>query len=304
MKKILLLIIISLISFSPIYAESNGIWNLAEDIRGGIFALDEQLSTFNFTFINPVYFLTNIEIFGNVKSDSLNTTEICINNDCKSAWPPASTLTPPPICNGNNALQWNGVTWSCKDFVPACANECAFNGQKQCSGASVLTCGNFDADSCLEWDGGSFCANGCAAGTCINCVSQNSFTCFAGNVWWYNSCGAREFVKQACPSGCTGNTCNIPTTLNLDCSRVGIVPNWYKTEGRCGDVAGMNYWEGQYAALVPAVKTAAQLHADFIFAYNLDCNAVAGTINRPICHNKLLCNPGLTYVTNTNYCVN
>lgn len=39
-----------------IWADSNGIWTDAKDIRGGTFGSDEQPDTTNFTFINPVYF--------------------------------------------------------------------------------------------------------------------------------------------------------------------------------------------------------------------------------------------------------
>lgn len=38
-----------------IWADSNGIWTDAKDIRGGTFGSDEQPDTTNYTFINPVY---------------------------------------------------------------------------------------------------------------------------------------------------------------------------------------------------------------------------------------------------------
>jgi hypothetical protein len=43
-----------------VFAESNGIWNRAEDIRGGIFGDDEDPS--DFSFVNPVEFNESVII--------------------------------------------------------------------------------------------------------------------------------------------------------------------------------------------------------------------------------------------------
>ncbi|MCA9460090.1 MAG: hypothetical protein KC550_06085 [Nanoarchaeota archaeon] len=101
--------------------------------------------------------------------------------DCQiinSSAPPAcldSIWNPNPntICSGNAFTQTSNCantrpsigTRFCPP-PPACSDECAFNGQRTCSGNNALTCGNYDADACLEWNAGVFCANGCSGGTC------------------------------------------------------------------------------------------------------------------------------------------
>lgn len=44
------------------YADSNGIWFFAEDVRGGTFASDEQNATSDFIFLNPVYLFDDVGI--------------------------------------------------------------------------------------------------------------------------------------------------------------------------------------------------------------------------------------------------
>lgn len=52
---------------------------------------------------------------------------------------------------------------------PVCTNDCSASGQTQCSGSNIQTCGNYDADVCLEWGGSSACACGCGGGICSTC---------------------------------------------------------------------------------------------------------------------------------------
>jgi len=62
-----------------------------------------------------------------------------------------------------------GLTCSNGACAATCSDECATSGQAICSGAgSVVTCGNFDADSCLELGSPVSCgaAEVCLAGAC------------------------------------------------------------------------------------------------------------------------------------------
>lgn len=65
------IIILVLLFFGGfIYADTNGVWNRAEDVLGGTFGADEQIANMNYTFINPVYFKD--KVFGttlNISSD-------------------------------------------------------------------------------------------------------------------------------------------------------------------------------------------------------------------------------------------
>lgn len=49
-----------------------------------------------------------------------------------------------------------------------CNNDCPAQGATTCQGAQVLTCGNYDADSCLEYSAAANCPNGqvCSVGAC------------------------------------------------------------------------------------------------------------------------------------------
>jgi subtilisin-like proprotein convertase family protein len=41
------------------------------------------------------------------------------------------------------------------------------------------------------------------------CISYQTYSCYANDVYWYDSCGVREDKKEECgTAGCTGNTCN------------------------------------------------------------------------------------------------
>ncbi|MDO8460364.1 MAG: hypothetical protein Q7S74_04600, partial [Nanoarchaeota archaeon] len=57
----------------------------------------------------------------------------------------------------------NPTQFTAKNCNPmlSCTNECSSTGQTQCSGSNQLTCGNYDADSCLEWFNTASCAYGC-----------------------------------------------------------------------------------------------------------------------------------------------
>ena len=67
-------LVLSLIG--TIWAESNGVWIESKDIRGGTFGSDEQGSTSDFTFINPVDFNSEVEMdtakVKTIKSNSAN----------------------------------------------------------------------------------------------------------------------------------------------------------------------------------------------------------------------------------------
>lgn len=57
-----IIVLISLFFGTLIWADSNGIWTDASDLRGGTFGSDEVDTTTFYRFINPVYFDTNVGI--------------------------------------------------------------------------------------------------------------------------------------------------------------------------------------------------------------------------------------------------
>jgi hypothetical protein len=72
-----------------------------------------------------------------------------------------------------NFLKFFGVTGKAYESVDAinqtnqtCTNDCSYSGQTTCSDNYAKTCGNYDADICLEWNSGTYCSNGCLNGAC------------------------------------------------------------------------------------------------------------------------------------------
>ncbi|MDA3855162.1 MAG: hypothetical protein PF569_02800 [Candidatus Woesearchaeota archaeon] len=63
-KSILAIISLFIILFMSmfLYADVNGVWHRAEDIRGGIFGLDQDEAPTDYQFINPVDFDDEITV--------------------------------------------------------------------------------------------------------------------------------------------------------------------------------------------------------------------------------------------------
>ena len=63
-------VFITSLFFGMLWAEDiNGIWTLAEDIRGGTFGFDEQHLTTNYTFVNPLYLTSNLTLINITNCD-------------------------------------------------------------------------------------------------------------------------------------------------------------------------------------------------------------------------------------------
>ena len=81
-----ILILLILFFGGLVWSDTNGVWQYANDTRGGVFGNDEQGFTTDFTFINPVFFgqplksLTNpsyfITIEGRTQLNDLSTNKI------------------------------------------------------------------------------------------------------------------------------------------------------------------------------------------------------------------------------------
>lgn len=101
-----------------------------------------------------------------------------------------------------------------------CSNECT-SGQKRCYGNYAQNCGDYDSDSCLEWNTGTYCQFGCRDGICnqdpcagILCNSPPTSYC-NGNIRYYyastgscsgGSCYYHHF-NQTCEFGCASGQC-------------------------------------------------------------------------------------------------
>ncbi|MFC1654824.1 PPC domain-containing protein [Myxococcota bacterium] len=86
--------------------------------------------------------------------------------------------------DADDCLEWGDVTQCTGGQVcyngncgPACTDQCTRQGEKQCTTdeRGYVTCGNYDADPCLEWGAEAACAptEKCQDGVCVfNCVNE------------------------------------------------------------------------------------------------------------------------------------
>ena len=91
-----------------------------------------------------------------------------------------------------------------------CVDECSFFYQRGCVGDTFYrTCGNFDCDTCLEWSSPFSCGTDkiCSTnGLCVtSCTDHDYKQCYSGDVYWYDSCNAREEKVYECGSDYTGS---------------------------------------------------------------------------------------------------
>jgi len=86
--------------------------------------------------------------------------------------------------------------------------------------------------SCYEWMYSGSCYSSGKPRPCSSCgqtcidagstaycecipTSHYSSSCYNGHVYWYDSCGGREGVKELCDWGCSGNTCLDEPTITV-----------------------------------------------------------------------------------------
>ena len=137
--------------------------------------------------------------------------------------------------NSDGCMDWGpitacqrGETCSNGNCSVECTNECA-NGAKRCDGVGgYQQCGDFDADSCLEWGStiacadGETCSNGVCGATCQNeCDTEDEHQCTVSGDG-YQVCSVNNDTStcftwgpviscdqgQACQSGTCIEPCN------------------------------------------------------------------------------------------------
>ena len=99
-------------------------------------------------------------------------------------------------------------TWTFSDTCNACGNG-------TCDAVEGEACdGNFDfcGSTCVDFGfssyGGSLSCNpDCTIDTNSCCLAHDSFDCAMGDVYWFNSCGDREEIKENCVAGCGAGIC-------------------------------------------------------------------------------------------------
>jgi hypothetical protein len=158
-----------------------------------------------------------------------------------------------------------GAAEACTDgqCVRVCDDECV-DGGAQCVAAGVETCGNFDADPCLEWSGTVPCGadERCDDGACIESVLPCEDACAAGearcgvigveNCGNYDDDACTEFsAEQPCAAGqrceqgaCVDDCVDDCGAGTTDCDAGGVVT--------CGEFDGDACLEFGLAEACPA----------------------------------------------------
>jgi hypothetical protein len=96
----------------------------------------------------------------------------------------------------------------CTFDTTACESSPCFFGQTRCLDATTQqTCGNYDADACLEWGGDFSCPAGCAGVSCVGC-----------------DCGD-NVLQPECGEECDGSDATAcPGRCQIDCTCIPCTP--------------------------------------------------------------------------------
>jgi hypothetical protein len=148
------------------------------------------------------------------------------------------------ICDGIDNNCDNTIDEGCS----VCSDDCS-SGQTQCSGTQVQTCGNYDADSCLEWSTAIDCPSGqtCSGTSCVSsgctqetvdinkdgsfslcgCDGTDGYVCDkdGGSVGDGLCMGSSCINNQPVSAGCVSGACST-TSLNTSVCSFSSSAGW------------------------------------------------------------------------------
>jgi hypothetical protein len=150
-------------------------------------------------------------------------------------------------------LEWNSgtyCTYGCAGGlclsqinVTNCTDSCNYVGQTQCNGDYIQTCGNYDADLCLEWNSGTYCDYGCAGGLCLSQINVTNCTDSCNYVGqtqcngdYIQTCGNYDAdlclewnSGTYCDYGCYSGYCKVSNvTITDTITNIRSIPQSYK----------------------------------------------------------------------------
>jgi len=201
--------------------------------------------------------------------------DCCSDADCSpSGCCDASCSNYTCVLTPNNSKCPSGQTCnkSCQ-CVAACRDECSPSGstQYQCSGNTVQkrTCGNYDADPCLEWSSWSDVEN-----------CDNKDGCYSGYYRDYYCSGGSCTYTQSCTESCcdqyygnsyaycSGGTCYPPPSYTLNVSKSGSGSGTVTGPGiNCGTDCSESYTAGTNVTL-----TATPASGSYFAGWSGDCS--------------------------------
>ncbi len=125
-----------------------------------------------------------------------------------------------------------GQTCSAGVCSGTCVDECSTSGATLCSGNGVITCGQLDGDSCLDWSTPVACPEGetCSGGGCSSacadeCDTVGALRCAAAGPQACGQVDADDCLEwgaaTACPAGETCSLGQCAKTCTDECSTPG-----------------------------------------------------------------------------------
>ncbi|MEK7664458.1 MAG: hypothetical protein AAB340_03445, partial [Patescibacteria group bacterium] len=185
------------------------------------------------------------------------------NSDCGT-----NSYIDSPFCQGNSIYR-NFKTYTCNNPGTAqayCSNSTSGQLQQNCSS-------------------GQTCSNGNCATIIASCLSNSYLQCSGNSIYWYDSCGNRQSLYQACTLNqtCSANTCvtntYIPTYTNyIFHSITGCINNisyWYDSLGNQQDVyqnCGLTGRTCQNGQCVGQAYTTTAIQSTYARHYRTKCS--------------------------------
>jgi len=147
---------------------------------------------------DPSTYCTSVSF---TQQSNCGNTRAAVGTKTSSAWSP----DPSTICSGTTFTQ----TGDCAGTSRTATGTKTTGNCAPVSYTCTTNGGSCQYPSCLE--GYTALSGTCSSGyqCCKQCTSHASFGCYGNAIWWADSCGNRESVKEQCTYGCTSGTiCN------------------------------------------------------------------------------------------------
>ncbi len=126
-----------------------------------------------------------------------------------------------------------------------CTDNCSPAGKKRCLSNTLYTCGDYDADSCLEWGGPSVCPCGCVNGAnqCTPCCTDDCSpagkkVCLSNKLYTCDNYDADSCLEWGGPSVCP---CGCVNGSNNCIDKISVCANWVCTNQVCTNSVCTNW---------------------------------------------------------------
>ena len=156
---------------------------------------------------------------------------VCVENETRCAGDAVETCSNGDWVGPVSCMAGDSCSFGACSSVTDCGAECTTTGATFCSGGSVLTCGDFDADTCLDLGmavacpAGQFCSNGSCSATCTDECSTGDVLCAGAAA--SRSCGNFDEddcldlgAPTACPAGqsCVAGSGGFGSCMPVTCT--------------------------------------------------------------------------------------